>query len=83
MVLTIFQIMPGQIKGRNIFARRRVGVIHRRIVGRWRGAKRSRREMHRLSPAIEPWNEWNNFRAHDNASHTAIVIRAAKESDTR
>jgi hypothetical protein len=83
MVLTIFQIMPGQIEGRNIFARRRVGVIHRQIVGPWRGAKRSLREMHRLSLAIEPRNEWNNFRAHDNASHTAIAIRPAKESDIR
>jgi hypothetical protein len=39
--------------------------------------------MHRLSPAIEPWNECNDFRAHDNASHTAIAIRPAKESDIR
>ena len=82
-VLAIFQIIHGRIEGRKIFTRCRVDVIHGQIVGPRRRVKRSRREMHRLSPAIEPWNEWNNFRAHDNASHTAIVIRAAKESDTR
>jgi hypothetical protein len=39
--------------------------------------------MHRLSFAVGPWNEWNNFRAHDNASHTAIATTPVKESDIR
>jgi hypothetical protein len=39
--------------------------------------------MHGFSLAIEPWSEWNDFRAHDHASHTAIAISPAKESDIR
>jgi hypothetical protein len=31
--LTIFQIMPGRIEGRNIFGRRRAGVIDGQVVG--------------------------------------------------
>jgi hypothetical protein len=39
--------------------------------------------MRGLSLAIEPWNEGNDFRAHDNASHIAIAIRPVRESDVR
>ena len=60
---------------------RRVGVMHRQVVRPRRGAISDHRQMHGLSLAIEPWNEWNNFRAHDKASDTAIAIRPVKESD--
>ena len=83
MLLTIFDIVPGQIEGWNIFARRRGGVIHGQVVGPRRRAKRGRRKMHGLWLALEPWNEWNDFRAHDNASHTAIATRSVRESDIR
>ena len=39
------------------------------------------RRWHSL--AIAPWNEWNDFRAHDTASHTAIATRLASASDIR
>jgi hypothetical protein len=83
LVLAIFQIIPGQIEGWNIFTRRRVGVIHGQVIRPTRRAKRSRLEMHGLSFAMEPWNEWNDFRAHDNASHIAIATRPVRESDIR
>ncbi len=75
--------MPGHIEGWNIFTRRRIGVIHGQVVGLWCCAKRGQREMHGLWFAIATSNEWNDFRAHDNASHTAIAIRPAKASDIR
>jgi hypothetical protein len=81
--LAILQIMPGQIEGWNIFARRRVSVIHRQVIRLWRRAKRGWRKIVGLPFAVEPWNEWNDFRAHANASHTAIAIRPARESDIR
>jgi hypothetical protein len=39
--------------------------------------------MRAFSLAMEPWNEWNDFHAHDNASHTAIATRPVSESDIR
>jgi hypothetical protein len=39
--------------------------------------------MHGLSFGLEPWNEWHDFRTHDNDSQTAIATRPAKESDIR
>jgi hypothetical protein len=81
--LSHFLFMPGRIEGWNAFTRRGVGVIHGQVIGPWRQAKRDRRRMHRLSLALEPWNECNDFRAHDNASHTAIATRPARASDIK
>jgi hypothetical protein len=61
----------------------RVGVIHRQVVGPPHRAKNGRPETGGLSFAIAAWNEWNDFRAHDNASHTAIATRPVRESDIR
>ena len=69
-VLAIFQVVPGHVEAWNIFARRRVGVIHRQIIGG-------------VVFVIDPWNEWSDFRIPDNASHTTIASRPAAESDIR
>jgi hypothetical protein len=82
-VLAIFQVVPGHVEAWNIFARRHVGVIHGQVIGVWRGAKRNRRQMQGLVLAIEPRNEWNDFRIHDNASHTTIASKPVTESDIR
>jgi hypothetical protein len=68
---------------RNKFARRCVDMVHRQIVRPRRRARRNRRKIHFLAPAIEPRDEWNDLGAHERPSHTAIAIRPANASDIR
>jgi peptidoglycan/LPS O-acetylase OafA/YrhL len=66
-----------------IFARRRVDMIHDEIVGPCRRPKRDGRKVRVFAIALRAADESNDLCAHDNPSHTAIATRQAKASEIR
>jgi hypothetical protein len=83
MVFGICHVMTGHgiFAGPN-FARRRVGMIHGEIV-RPNGRPRGAGQVHRQVSALRTRDEWNDFCAHENPSHSAIATRPASASDIR
>ena len=65
-----------------IFARRRVGMIHGEIV-RPDGRPACGEKVGRPTSAFRTRGEWNDLGAHENPSHNAIAIRPAKASEIR
>src|ERR1700732_5244013 len=65
-----------------IFARRRVGMIHGEIV-RPDGRPACGEKFGRPTSAFRTRGEWNDLGAHENPSHNAIAIRPAKASEIR
>ena len=65
-----------------IFARRRVGMIHGEIV-RPDGRPACGGKVGRPASAFRTRGEWNDLGAHENPSHNAIAIRPANASEIR
>jgi hypothetical protein len=67
----------------DIFAWRRVGMIHGEIVGPCRRPKGDGGKVRVFARALRAADESNDFCAHDNPSHTAIATRPANASEIR
>jgi hypothetical protein len=69
--------------GRNVFARRSIGVTHHEIVGPRRRAKDDGGKVGVIAMAPRAADELNDLCAHEIPSHTAIATRPANASDIR
>jgi hypothetical protein len=69
--------------GPDIFARRRIDVIHGEIVGPYRQAKCDRWKITWLAFAFFAQDEWNDGCTHAHTSHTAMASKPASASDIR
>jgi hypothetical protein len=63
----------------NIFARRRIGMIHGEMVR----PKKDSDSVFRSASAARPRDELNDRRAHEYLSHSAIATRPASASEIR